>query len=135
MKIFKIAIICMSMVTIFATMSFAAAANNGTAGGAPCVIADPTNTAPPDLTFTPSPTTLMAWNTTANTYALTAVSAKTNAANGRQYGVLSSMSPIYESGANVATDGTVSLDAPSSSTSLGSATVGTWMDKAGNTAP
>ena len=70
MKIFKIAIICMSMVSIFSTMSFADTSTNGTEGGDGFTIVDTTGTGN-GVVFTPSPTTLVAWSTLANTYAVT----------------------------------------------------------------
>ncbi len=125
MKIFKIAIICVSMLTIFSTMAFASTSAT-TSGGAVVTITDSAS-APPDLSFSPSPTTIMAWNTTGTSYAISGMSAKTDVTNGRMYGAVASSSAIYEHA--VATVGT--LTAPSSATSLGTG----WADKAGITAP
>jgi len=134
MKIFKIAIICLSMMTLFSTMAFADTDAN--TAGAKFTIADTVGSGD-GVIFTPSPTTLVSWDTLANSYAIITVSAKTNAANGKQFGVLSGYSPIYESRANVDANGTVTIDDPAGPADLGTPTVPitgatTWQDKAGN---
>lgn len=127
MKLIKIAVICITMIAMMTPMAFSGSGSTST-GGAKITIANSGSN--PDLNFTPSPTTIMSWNTSATSYAVTGVSAKTDAANGKQYGVVAGSSPVYEQAASVS-DGTVSLTDPSSATSLGS----DWKDKAGNSAP
>ncbi|WP_300460961.1 hypothetical protein [Desulfobacula sp.] len=127
MKIFKMAMICVSILTLSSTMVLADASVATTTGGTTLTIAANTTTGTDAFNFTPSPSTLLAIETTPLAFALTSASTKTTTDNGVMYGVLSSASPVYELAQ--AADG--ALTAPTSATSLGS----DWKDKSGNTAP
>lgn len=126
MKIFKIVMICSVMLTLISTASFAETVAT-TTGGTPLALTSSTNATSPAFSFTPSPSTIMAVQTSALAFALTAASTKTTTANGVMYGVLSSQSPVYQYAQQA--DG--ALVAPASEASLGSS----WADKSGNTAP
>lgn len=122
MKIFKIIMICSCLMT-FLTITAIADTSTATTTGGDVVAFGGT----PALNFTPSPSTIMAVETTALAYAVTSGSTKTTTETGIMYGVLSSRSPVYQYAQQA--DG--ELVAPSSATSLGS----NWEDKSGNSAP
>lgn len=126
MKIFKIAMICVSMMALISTASHAASMAT-TVGGTPLVIPANATLGIPALDFTPSPSTIMAVESTPLAFAATAGSTKTTTENGIMYGTLSSRSPMYQ--LVQAADG--KLVPPVSAASLGA----TWKDKSNNTAP
>lgn len=130
MKLFKIAIICIAMTAMMAPMAFSGSSSTSSGGDKITITGGSTVTGNPDLNFTPSPTTIMSWATSDISYAVTGVSTKTDAKNGKQYGVVAGESPVYEHAVTVSS-GAVDLTDPSSETSLGSG----WKDKAGNSAP
>lgn len=82
----KLAIITLATLFSLSGMAFAAADSTSDAGDA--VTVDAGNvTGANDLVFTPSPSTIMAWNVTADSYALTSTSKKTKKDNGLIYGI------------------------------------------------
>ena len=118
MKIFKTALICLSMVALISTGAYAAASSQTAAGGAVTFTTDT------DFSFTPSPGTLMHIITTATAYALTATSSKTNTSQGIVYGAVSTQSPIFQTPQT--SDG--ALINPTDASTLS----GDFKDKAGN---
>ncbi len=122
MKIFKIAVICSCMMTLISTASFAILFENDEAG-APLEI---TSTDNDDFAFTPSPGTLMGIFTTEREFAMTVTSERTTTDNGIIYGIISTLSPIYQ--LDQAADGT--NIPPTTAVSL----PGAFVDKAGNEA-
>ena len=133
MKFFKIVILCASMVTLITSMAFSETSTQA-AAGSPVILTDASSTSPAPFDFTPSPSTSMEIQTSATSYALSAVSTKTNAENGYHYGAVAAASAIFQLGVvtgDIDANGLVVLQAPASATSLG----GSWEDKAGNSAP
>lgn len=134
MKFFKIVILCASMLTLITSMAFSETSAQ-TAAGSPVTLTDSSSTTPAPFDFTPSPSTSMEIQTSATSYALSAVSTKTNADNGYHYGAVAAASAIFQlkvvAGDVSSTTGLVTLQTPASAISLGS----TWEDKAGNSAP
>lgn len=102
----KLAIITLATLFSLSGMAFADADATTSAGDAVTVTAENV-TGANNLVFTPSPSTIMAWNVTADSYALTSTSTKTKTDNGLIYGVQLDKTGYYQAqqkddGTNVA---------------------------------
>jgi len=127
MKKITIAIMSLFMIMSFSTIVSAAASadNNGTGGS---LTVDGSVGAGPDLTFNPSPSTLVSVFTSATNYTLITASSKTTTSTGIEYGLDSDTSVVYQK--VQATDSAVT--AATSATALPGSD---FKDKAGTTAP
>lgn len=123
MKIFKTAILWVFAITLTSTIAFAGTSQSSKAGEKISITDTDAN-----FEFTPSPSTLLALNTSDTAFAMAAGSDKTTKDNGYEYGVLSTASPVYQ---KKKTDDTTHITPPTDANTL----AGEWKDKAGNSPP
>ena len=125
MRKITIAIISLFMVLSFTAMASAAESHNSTAGAT--VTIDSSNCPGPNLTFNPSPSTVMSVSTTATAFTIIAASSKTNKDTGIEYGLVSDTSVVYQK-----TQTTAGAVTPTTSAN---ALPSGFKDKSGKTAP
>ena len=125
-----IAIICAIMLSFVSTIAFAGTTTAQTKAGDPITVDGSTNTcAGPNLSFTPSSSTLISATTSDTEYTVTSASSKTTKATGMEFGIDSSSNAMYQKqqavdNAITDTDSAAILPTPAN-----------WKNKAGNTAP
>ncbi len=123
MKKIMTLIFALFIVASFSTAAIAEDVDGASSGGA--ITFNATNTSGPAVTYTPSPSTIIAASTSDVAYAITSASGKTDTDNGIEYGILSSSEQIYQRTQATAND----VTATTSATALPGTS---WKDKAGN---
>jgi len=126
--------ITIAIISLFMVLSFTAMASadqnvtTDTPGATVKIKSSGDTTCPgPDLTFNPSPSTVMSVSTTATAFTIIAASSKTNTTTGIEYGLDSDTSVVYQK-----TQTTAGAVTPTTSAN---ALPSGFKDKSGKTAP